>query len=257
MRVSTQRFWLPKAGNSADEYEDAFWPPEPITEWEGTRFRCAVADGATETSFSAAWAGMLVQEYCEQSSLNRFMKALPHLQRDWLHEVTARPLPWYAEEKVRSGAFASLLGLTLFERAAAKQTHVAVWDAVAIGDSCLFHFQADRLLAAFPLTHSDQFNSRPYLLGTVGQSLELLYDHITVLRGKCHPGDTFYLMTDALACWFLRHQEEDTATFDYLSDIRDQHLFEEFVREQRVQRDCENRPYLRNDDVTLFRVEVY
>ncbi len=256
MRITTQSFWLPKAGNSPDEYEDAFWPPEPVGEWEGDRFRCAVADGATETSFSALWAGMLVREFCRQSRLSQFLNSLPRYRKGWFQKVTEKPLPWYAEEKVRSGAFSSLLGLTI-QHAAPDQEHFATWNAIAVGDSCLFQMRTHDLLAAVPLTHSEQFSSRPYLLGTSGQSNLQIREHLVLCDGVCEPGDTFYLMTDALACWFLRRQEEDTATFDYLSDIRDKSLFEEFVREQRMHKDLEDKPYLRNDDVTLFRIEVY
>ena len=101
-------------GNSADEYEDAFWPREAVVEQETDCFRCAVADGATETSFSALWANMLVRQWGEGTpGLSAFGKALPRLRSLWHREVAAKPLPWYAEEKVRSGAFSSLLGVTL------------------------------------------------------------------------------------------------------------------------------------------------
>lgn len=62
MRVSIQVFGLPKAGNRADEYEDAY-SPKRQGELEGESFRFAVADGATEGSFSRLWAGMLVRSY--------------------------------------------------------------------------------------------------------------------------------------------------------------------------------------------------
>ncbi len=260
MRISVQSFWLPKAGNRLEEYEDAYWPHEPLEGAERARFRCAVADGATETSFSALWANQLVREYCRHSSLPRFFKTLPRLRREWLEHATAQPLPWYAEEKVRSGAFSSLLGLTI-ERATPEQNQFATWNVVAVGDSCLFHLRAHRLLTAFPLERSEEFNSRPYLLGTNVLGDKRLHGHVIHARGECAPGDTFYLMTDALACWFLRYQEaacEDCAdmTFDALAEIRTQEAFADFVQEQRSQRDAEGKPALRNDDVTLMRVEI-
>jgi hypothetical protein len=63
MHVVTEAFWLPKAGNTLEEYEDAFWPRKSMDR-SLSMFRCAVADGATETSFSRVWAQTLVRAYC-------------------------------------------------------------------------------------------------------------------------------------------------------------------------------------------------
>jgi hypothetical protein len=60
MHILAQAFWLPKAGNNIDEYEDAFWPRRQI-DASAEAFSFAVADGATETSFSKLWAEMLVR----------------------------------------------------------------------------------------------------------------------------------------------------------------------------------------------------
>ena len=50
--------WLPKDGNGPEEYEDAFRSlPE--------QGRFAVADGATETSFSGIWAAALVAAFAQ------------------------------------------------------------------------------------------------------------------------------------------------------------------------------------------------
>jgi hypothetical protein len=111
MRVRARAYWLPKAGNLCEDYEDAHWPEGQIDREVG-RFRCAVADGATETSFARLWAQMLVRAWGRGHLGKRhFVTRIPVLQRQWLAEVTASPLPWYAEEKLRSGAFAALVGL--------------------------------------------------------------------------------------------------------------------------------------------------
>ncbi|HLV78955.1 MAG TPA: hypothetical protein VKT32_01700 [Chthonomonadaceae bacterium] len=255
LRVCVQTFWTPKAGNRPDEYEDAFWPQAPALVRSGVRFRCAVADGATESSFSAVWANLLVREFCaRQPSLTRFFSALPSLRQEWLRRVTAQPLPWYAEDKVRQGAFASLLGMTL-EKAGPKSRRFATWSAVAVGDSGLFQAREGCLIAAFPLTRSEQFTSRPYLIGTAATNEEQLLAHLARARGPCEPGDTFYLLTDALACWLLRLHEEQGAG-DPLAGIDTQEAFEALVREQRALRDAEGRPWLKNDDVTLLRVDL-
>jgi hypothetical protein len=61
-----QAFWLPKAGNSDSEYEDAFFPRR-LKRRNGRRLRFAVADGATETSFSGVWARLLVSSFVRRA----------------------------------------------------------------------------------------------------------------------------------------------------------------------------------------------
>src|ERR1035437_9558707 len=65
MRVSAQGFWAPKLGNQDSEYEDAFYPRGQIIGQEAKLFSFAVADGATETSFSGIWGKQLVRAFCE------------------------------------------------------------------------------------------------------------------------------------------------------------------------------------------------
>ena len=50
-------------GNADSEYEDAYWAKASHSEQE-MHLRFAVADGATETSFSGIWARQLVRAYC-------------------------------------------------------------------------------------------------------------------------------------------------------------------------------------------------
>src|SRR5215510_11033783 len=176
MHVVTEAFWLPKAGNTLEEYEDAFWPRKSLDR-HTAMFRCAVADGATETSFSRVWAQNLVRAYCRGHLYQGkpLRKRLASLQQDWKTAVSRKPLPWYAEEKLRQGAFSSLLGLTIRggERIVPYQ-----WDALAVGDSCLFQIRGDKVITQFPLACSEQFTNRPALLSSNPASNKRLADHI-------------------------------------------------------------------------------
>ena len=168
MYVHAQPFLLPKGGNSDDEYEDACWP-RTTKEWMDRRLRFAVADGATEASFSKIWAELLVQKYCEgllkTDSCKRFALSLQPLQQAWNEQVSAKSLPWYAEEKASSGAFSSLVGLTIYQ----SDTRIW-WRSIAIGDSCLFHVRDGRPIASFPMEFSKQFNNRPVLISSLDYS---------------------------------------------------------------------------------------
>lgn len=165
MRVTTQTFWLPKAGNADAEYEDAFWPAEGSAAQPLQGFRCAVGDGATETSFSGNWARLLTRRWCEEANRTGFLESLPSRQQEWERQIEPVPMAWYAEEKARAGAYSSLLGLA-FSEAAPEDEGSTGWQAIAVGDSCLFHLSSN-VVKSFPLTRSDDFNSRPYLISSV------------------------------------------------------------------------------------------
>src|SRR5438105_4560754 len=142
MRTSLRIYWTPKRGNTQEEYEDAFWPPEPL-DLHSKLLRFAVADGATETSFAGSWAQILTRAYCrDRLSQKRIHKTLPRLQQEWNSSITSKSLPWYAEQKLSQGAFATLLGLTLLD---------GTWQSTSIGDSCLFQIRRNSVVTAFPI----------------------------------------------------------------------------------------------------------
>ena len=122
-------FHLPKSGNSAEEYEDAF-----AASPEHGRF--AVADGASESSFAGLWARLLVEGFVKEARKPWEETGwLKPLHERWAAEVNRRPLPWYAEMKRQEGAFATLLGFAL-----RSPDH---WRAVAVGDSCLIQVRGE------------------------------------------------------------------------------------------------------------------
>jgi hypothetical protein len=247
MQVLAHAYSLPKAGNTLEEYEDAFWPLQ-FDSKGAEEFTYAIADGATETSFSGLWARLLVEAYCD-GRFNEAQRAatLLELQARWLEQVGNAPLPWYAEEKLRSGAFSSLLGLTIQCISSAENIVSVTWEAMAIGDSCLFQVSNDELVAAFPLKHSEYFNSRPILLSTNPADNEHLSDHIIISEGAVEAGDTLYLMTDALACWFLKEYEQGGKPWEIKRSSPED--FERWITKLRKDK------VIRNDDVTMIRVE--
>src|SRR5205085_7776817 len=116
------------------------------------------------------WARVLVRSYCRgELTPRRIERTLPAVRRAWRQTVGGKALPWYAEEKLRDGAFAALAGLAL----TATEDRLR-WNALAIGDSCMFHVRGEELLAAFPLAAASSFGSRPHLLSSnPGQSTDL------------------------------------------------------------------------------------
>jgi hypothetical protein len=243
MLVGARAHWLPKAGNAVDEYEDAFWPVERAG--PARRFRCAVADGATETSFSGVWARLLVQAYGRgHLGALRWESGLDALRCRWRSAVGGKPLPWYAEEKLRQGAYAAFLGLTLSIRSDGSVR----WSSLAVGDCCLFQIREDRLMASFPLELAGQFNSRPYLVGSVRRSG---VREIEAVRrsGPALPGDRFLLMSDSLAAWFLRAVEDGRLPWCEL-EAGIASGFEGWVS------DLREAGAMRNDDVTMLTIAL-
>jgi hypothetical protein len=247
MRVSAQAFCSPKAGNQESEYEDAFWPEGVITGQSGNSFRFAVADGATETSFSGIWAKQLVRAFGKgELGSERFQSCLETLRKRWHRVVSRKPMPWYAEEKVRSGAFAAIVGITLLDDNSGVN---GAWTSAAIGDSCVVQTRGLRLVSCFPLATADQFSSTPELLGSSAADSA---PDLLIANGTWCGGDTFYLMSDAIACWFLREVESGRAPVRHLRDLTDgtSRNFRSWLS------DLRKTGAIRNDDVTVMRVEI-
>jgi hypothetical protein len=244
MRVRLRCFHAVKGGNAPHDYEDAYWPRDNV-EQRTSAFRLAVADGATEASFSEQWARLLVRAYCRgQLEGARLPPSLAQLRALWQEAVCSLPLPWYAEEKARGGAFAALAGLTVREHSAGSGT----WHASALGDSCVYQVRGHHMLAAFPLSSSASFSSRPCLLAsTPASGGEMLATN----TGTWKTGDRFFLMSDALAQWFLARVERGGRPWSALAILSRSGEWDNWLRRSR------QRGAIRNDDVTLMYLELH
>jgi hypothetical protein len=239
-------FSLPREGNTPEEYEDAL-AGNPRTG------RFAVADGASESSFAGMWAKLLVDGFVAAGEGRTTVSWLSPLQHRWAEAVDHLELDWFGEEKRRLGAFATLLGLSLKKPQAAGEGR---WKAMAVGDACIFQVREDRLLTAFPITRSADFGNRPALLGS--RALEKVqaetWSHAQTKIGRWQAGDRFFLMTDAVAEWFLRrevdHRKPWQSLLRRLAEPDASAAFTAYVKE--LWRDKE----LKNDDATLVVIEL-
>ena len=236
--VVPRAFWTAKAGNAATDYEDAYAIGDDCL---------AIADGATESSFARLWALALAEGFISDPSAvlpcttERLKAWAMPLQKTWVEAVPWNTLPWFAEDKARSGAFATLVGFQFHPDA---QT----WRAFAIGDSCFFLIRDGVLKQAFPLEHSSQFDSRPILLSSNPANNKRVWDDVVMAEGEYHAGDLLIFATDALAKWLLARAEAGERPWDTLCGLSSQEEFETFVTELRQDR------VMRNDDVTLVIV---
>lgn len=262
VRFVARQFWSPKLGNSEDEFEDAFAVTGKfaVTGYRQPATRSgnyAIADGATMASFCGEWARLLVQDYVTQGPIKagRLQSRLDPLQCDWVVSLADRELPWYAAEKLKHGAFATLLGLTLRGRIDASRQKYGQWTAWAAGDSCLFHVRAHELHCdPFPIAASSEFGYHPKLL-TTNLKANPEEAEISRLDGDWRVGDTFFLMTDALAEWFLQSVESGERPWLALEQLTSnggdsERCFRSWIDHQRETH------VVHNDDVTLVIVEV-
>lgn len=243
MEIPTIGFWLPKAGNSELDYEDAY---------AMRRGRIAIADGATELSFARRWALELVQGWTGTSlpavpaSLEEFRENVSAWQQTWHHGIAWDRLPWFAEEKARSGAFAALLGFEVQPPTSPEADAEWHWSAFAIGDTCLFQIRDRQVILAFPLDRSKDFDNRPLLLSSNPARNETVWDQVAYQEGTCQYGDLFVFATDALARWFLTEVEAGEQPWHMLAELNSQTEFAAFITELRRSQQ------IRNDDVTLI-----
>jgi len=251
----TRAFWLPKKGNDKKEYEDAFDYSIPSR-------RFAIADGATESSFSDRWAQILVQGFtalplCQYPSSSQDLQNwLKPLQRNWNKSIDWEKLPWFSVEKAKMGAFSSLLGLVFIHNECIKPKSSANitdedfchWYAVAIGDSCLFQVRNGVLLVAFPIKCSERFNNRPFLLSSDPSMNQNVRKQFRFDEGNCQSGDTFFLATDALAQWILTQHESGNKPWKILCAMDKEEAFADMIADLRQNNS------IKNDDVTLLIV---
>ena len=256
MKINAESFRIPKAGCTEAEYEDACSPVERV-ETAHQFFRFAIADGATDSSFSGIWARLLVKAFAEHSDLHpeeNFTQTIHQIVNEtrpkWQRDVGQRELPWYAAEKAESGAFSSLLGLTIRDQV---DQVFGEWQAVAVGDSCLVQVRKNEVIANFPIDHSSRFNLMPFLIASNSSYDTKCQEHIKVRKGDIQVDDSFYLMTDALACWFMTEHEKGNAPWERLRDLGTsdhQESFRQMIENLRADRS------LKNDDCTLMRIEI-
>ena len=215
--------------------------------------RVSVSDGASESAFAREWANILTNAFVyrpldisglTEGSLHDW---LAPAQERWRGDIPWGSIPWHGEAKARAGAFATLLGLMISSPPDAPQC--LSWQALAIGDSCLFVVREDRLQVSFPLEDTAQFDNYPALVCSNPDNTGDLWEGVRRHSGECRAGDLFVLASDALACWFLARNDEGQKPWETLMAL-DLSEWASWVEEQR------SAGAMRNDDTTLVTTSV-
>ena len=237
-------FSLQKRDHLSEEYEDA-------SDFNLESGGFAVADGAAESGFARSWAEILVKHFVALSAkcLPPWETWLPAAQQSWIEGIgDAELLPWYAEAKFRQGAFATFLGLIVTPR----EDGAVTWHATAVGDSCLFHTRGAKLLKAFPLERSEEFDTHPMLVGSRTPAAVVEEERAVAEEGSAESRDRLWMMTDALSHWFLAEHEADNDPWTEFESLMTSPDSEERITERIAA--LRKSKELRNDDVTLLVV---
>lgn len=237
-----------KAGNSETENEDAYLIPSQKGIEEENILKFAVSDGATESSFSKEWADLLVSYFKDFSfEETAFEKTIQLARKSWQEKIEKIELPWYAQQKLESGAYSSFLGLTID-----LENHF--WEAIAIGDSNLFLIRNEKIIKSFPLEKSEQFGSTPYLLASLQTQNVEVNNFLKKEKGEINKGDVLILGTDAISSWMLSEYEKENQPWHSLKNLLGgngytQTDFKNWLNNKR------NEKEIKNDDTTLIIIE--
>lgn len=239
--LQLRQLLLTKLGQEPSECEDFV-----AVDTQSCRF--AVADGATEAFDARNWAERLAQHWVQRESiltLEEFRHWVAAEGRELHDSWSGLNLSWYSEEKARAGSFAAFVGVELD-----LNSDLPSWKAIALGDACLLHCRGGALIKGLPLSHSESFNTAPILVGSNSSLHEASMPSVVIDSGSCKSGDVLFLMSDAVASWYLQRLENgDTCMQNLLEAKCDEELNRFFDGERMAGR-------IRNDDVAIIRIEI-
>lgn len=209
--------------------------------------RFSVSDGVSKSFFPKVWSEILVTQFVERTDLKE-NEVIKVCQEEWqkkIDEIVSLPdTKWFTKSQYnrKDPALATFVGLQFFEKE-------KKWSASALGDSFLFFvpngfkdYQKE-LVKLSSKTEPIVFDNFPDYLTSIGGSHK---GRAKEKSGNLRNG-TFYLMTDALAEWFIKEGENAIGKITVWKSQAD---FERFIT-QAIE---ENQ--LTNDDCAILCIEL-
>lgn len=209
--------------------------------------RFSVSDGVSKSFFPKVWSEILVTQFVERTDLKE-NKLIKVCQEEWqkkIDEIVSLPdTKWFTKSQYnrKDPALATFVGLQFFEKE-------KKWSASALGDSFLFFvpmgykdYQKE-LVKLSSKVEPIVFDNFPDYLTSIGGSHK---GRAKEKSGNLRNG-TFYLMTDALAEWFIKEGENAIGKITVWKSQAD---FERFIT-QAIE---ENQ--LTNDDCAILCIEL-
>jgi hypothetical protein len=209
--------------------------------------RFSVSDGVSKSFFPKVWSEILVTQFVERTNLkeNELIKVCQEEWQKRIDEIVSLPdTKWFTKSQYnrKDPALATFVGLQFFEKE-------KKWSASALGDSFLFfvpmgykEYQKE-LVKLSSKVEPIEFDNFPDYLSSIGDSHK---GRPKEKSGNLRNG-TFYLMTDALAEWFLKEGENAIGKITVWKSQTD---FKRFIT-QAIE---ENQ--LTNDDCAILCIEL-
>jgi len=221
----------------------------------------AVTDGAASGSYSGPWAEIIVTaaiedqpDFCNGGTLHNWLDKRREIWREQIPPLSS--LDFFQREKLRlyGGGHTTLVWISLTRQDVQVDEEDVFTESYrlqgyAIGDSCLLHVRADRLLSSFPIEDISDFSKDPATIESIDrqQDCELPFQ---AFETECQPGDLVVLCTDAFAAWALqRIQSGQMIDWDDLWAMSDQEFGEQISTLRQIDE-------IRVDDTTLLLMSI-
>ena len=244
-----QAYSVPKVGSQDKENEDA-------VAFDARAGWLAVADGATEASYSREWAEILAESLTPSTSkTSRMLDSLfpsrrlgplvADLQQKWYDTVPwdrLEDLGWLFVEKAQQGALATFLTIRIEEQQ---------WIAMGVGDCNLFIVDDQgKVRLSIPQQSAAEFGTSPSLVPSVpGPQVKRALDSLWRKSGKWKPRERMIVCTDAVAAYLLHAEQRGRSAIKTLFKVKSTEHFTEWVDEARL-------AGMRNDDSTVLVVTL-
>lgn len=206
----------------------------------------AISDGVSKSFFPKIWSDILVRKYVEKNNW-KDEDFIIECQKEWqnkIEKIVNQPeVKYYTRNAYikKTPALATFVGLQFIE---SEQK----WIAHAQGDSFLFFIPKGSSEIGIKLSSKPEpteFDNYPDYLSSIA-----IHSHKgerKSVRGEKIKEGVFYLMTDALAEWFLQNPEQVTQK---LSNVQNQEQFLVTIEDERKA----NR--LNDDDSAILIINI-
>lgn len=241
MKISIKGFISPKEAELFYDCADRY-----AINQEHNKF--AISDGVSKSFFPKVWAEALVNNWVEKE-WESDENYIEYCQRDWLRKVTEivnKPeTKWFTRNAFnrKEAGLATFVGLQFYEKS--KKWY---WKANALGDSFLFFVPSNlkdfetEVLKLSSKSEPIVFDNFPDYLSSIGNK----HHGKKQPKGEVLTEGTFFLMTDALAEWFINEQKNAIHKTEVWQSQLD---FERFISEERLSK-------LGNDDSAILIIKV-
>jgi hypothetical protein len=233
-----RRYSLPKSGPD--------YPNEDFCAVSQRKGLIGLSDGASISYDSATWARLIAIGFVQD----------PSVSKDWISRAVKlyeekhdrSVMSWMAQAAYDRGSFASLLGVKFSGENKAAEI-------IAIGDSTAVLCDGDNILATYPYSVPEEFDSRPTLISSEHTKNGFLdTDNFptsnTVYWDFADCKEPMIIcVTDALGHWILSERRSDRSPVKVLRSIGSYASFSRFVEMERAS------GKMRRDDTTMATIQ--